>query len=1439
MANLTKEVAFIDTSIDDYQTLLEGLPDTIEVVLIDSSQDGIQQIADWAATHSGYDAIHILSHGSDGQVQLGTASLNNDTLNEYSDALSIIGESLTDDGDILLYGCNVVATDVGVDFINQLSQTTGADIAASDDLTGSSEKSGDWILEGRIGDISTTTMQNSNWKNTLAYTNINFTEHEEGFTEENGYKSRLYDGDNGSQDIADLSLTFLTQVFYDNRYWVIKDLAGQPGLGRYSGGIDTLTVSSNNSARFSLQQFSVYNNGETDLTLTITGYSDRSTNNQSVSTTYTATAGVWTVVNLQDFSKLGSVQIGGPNSTYDDEGYITDPLFFNQFYIERSNEAPTNITLSNTTVTQSGGTNALIGDLSSTDVDSSSFTYTLVSGTGDIDNSSFKIDGSSLQANDASTLNEGSYSVRVQTNDGSETYEKAFTITVVDNIAPTVSASHISLSGGTGTNGAYKIGDTVTVTWDNTASGDNNSDTISSVSVDFSEFGGSSSVVASNSGDTWIATYTIQPGNIKSSTTNVSILVTDNANNKTSTAGTNNVYIDNQVPSAPNLDKSSDSGTSNTDYLTNESTPTISGVVEANDTVSILVAGNKVGTTMADNDGNWSFTFSGAALSEGENSVTIVINDSSGRASNESSILTLTLDTTAPLLDNDHSSVNENDHDNLLTSNSSNLTVQTNDTGVSNSYPTTAVNGESTNIGKPIAGTNGGLFTVNTDGTVSFDPNGDFENLAIGTSDTTSVSITVQDDAGNTSDSTLIVTVNGDNDAPTSSDTTVTLVSSKRYYSFQESNFSFSDIDIGDTLDHITILSLPTVGTLRFQGQAVNANDKIDISNIEDLTFSPSVGSGIGYANFTFNVSDGSNNSTSTYTFTLDVEPRLSTTTPTTTPEQIDGADVTTTEEQDEDGDTIQTVTVTPVSSTREDSDTTTSEADIPLHYANDNTSQVVTTVSLPTGVGVTTRSNTTASTQNKLDNLIALIDDSAEDEEDLNEMENSGNNFLDALTNTENLWVNQIELTSDGTSSTSEAIKITGSSDSMYQEALVIDTRNLPTGTVLDLNDIEFAVIVGTNVTIRGGEGANIVYAGANAQNIVLGAEDDELHGGAGDDVVGSKGGDDLLYGDSGNDTVVGGMGDDTLYGGTGNDVLQGGQSVQGSFSFSLNESGELVTTFTPEDSDLSDVTEFSFTGDWYSQASLLVDGHIQALVFDDAYFANPTHDGLILQATEHYAFLAENTERLQFIATGFQAIYGETADAAVLSALSTLTLSLTELSEAGYQAWFKEQSATLNDAERVAALLSDFLGSLTNDDVEAANSFLAQGNSFAELFQALALSDRAWSHFSEDGELILSAGIVDESALSTDPGNDQLYGGAGDDTLIGGHGNDLLDGGEGTDTAVQQHRLADYQIEQQEDGSLLLSYSDGNYSEVDQLIDIEYVQFSDQLVGIQALIA
>lgn len=112
---------------------------------------------------------------------------------------------------------------------------------------------------------------------------------------------------------------------------------------------------------------------------------------------------------------------------------------------------------------------------------------------------------------------------------------------------PTVSATYISVSGATGTGGDYKIGDTVTASWNNTASGDNNSSTITGVTFDFSQFGGGTAVVASNVGNVWTATYTITAGSIDATGRNVAVTAT-NATGGTTTSGTNNVTVDDIHP---------------------------------------------------------------------------------------------------------------------------------------------------------------------------------------------------------------------------------------------------------------------------------------------------------------------------------------------------------------------------------------------------------------------------------------------------------------------------------------------------------------------------------------------------------------------------------------------------------------------------------------------------------------------------------------------------------------------------------------------------------------------------------------------------------------------------------------------------------------------------------------------------------------------------
>lgn len=98
------------------------------------------------------------------------------------------------------------------------------------------------------------------------------------------------------------------------------------------------------------------------------------------------------------------------------------------------NGTPTDLALSRTTVTVTGGLNAPVGTLSATDPDAGeTFTYTLVVGDGDTDNASFDIDGATLRCDDPATLGVSARSVRIRVTDSANnTREEAFTINVID-----------------------------------------------------------------------------------------------------------------------------------------------------------------------------------------------------------------------------------------------------------------------------------------------------------------------------------------------------------------------------------------------------------------------------------------------------------------------------------------------------------------------------------------------------------------------------------------------------------------------------------------------------------------------------------------------------------------------------------------------------------------------------------------------------------------------------------------------------------------------------------------------------------------------------------------------------------------------------------------------------------------------------------------------
>lgn len=151
--NPSSEIVFISTAVPDYQHLIQGISSDAQVVLVDPEADGVSQISEALASYRDLDAIHIVSHGGKGSLLLGQSQLTAGNLTENAEHLKVWGEALSKEGDILLYGCDVAAGKEGQAFVQQLSEITGADVAASTDATGAETLGGDWDLEEKSGDI--------------------------------------------------------------------------------------------------------------------------------------------------------------------------------------------------------------------------------------------------------------------------------------------------------------------------------------------------------------------------------------------------------------------------------------------------------------------------------------------------------------------------------------------------------------------------------------------------------------------------------------------------------------------------------------------------------------------------------------------------------------------------------------------------------------------------------------------------------------------------------------------------------------------------------------------------------------------------------------------------------------------------------------------------------------------------------------------------------------------------------------------------------------------------------------------------------------------------------------------------------------------------------------------------------------------------------------
>ena len=91
----------------------------------------------------------------------------------------------------------------------------------------------------------------------------------------------------------------------------------------------------------------------------------------------------------------------------------------------------------------------------------------------------------------------------------------------------------------------------------------------------------------------------------------------------------------------------------------------------------------------------------------------------------------------------------------------------------------TEVGGKSANVGKATDGSDGGSFTIDSEGGWTFNPDGDFDDLKAGVTRTTSVEYTASDSKGETDTATVTVTVTGANDGLTANDDAGTTTENK------------------------------------------------------------------------------------------------------------------------------------------------------------------------------------------------------------------------------------------------------------------------------------------------------------------------------------------------------------------------------------------------------------------------------------------------------------------------------------------------------------------------------------------------------------------------------------------------------------------------------------------------------------------------------------
>ncbi len=149
------ELVVIDRAVPDRNAVRQAaIGRGAQVLVLEPEGDGLEQIAGRLVGCRGLAALHVVGHGRDGAITLAGAELDDAAMERRAGSLGRIGAALAPGGALLLYGCDVAASERGRGFVARLAALTGAAVAAAIGPTGAADLGGDWALAHRHGRVA-------------------------------------------------------------------------------------------------------------------------------------------------------------------------------------------------------------------------------------------------------------------------------------------------------------------------------------------------------------------------------------------------------------------------------------------------------------------------------------------------------------------------------------------------------------------------------------------------------------------------------------------------------------------------------------------------------------------------------------------------------------------------------------------------------------------------------------------------------------------------------------------------------------------------------------------------------------------------------------------------------------------------------------------------------------------------------------------------------------------------------------------------------------------------------------------------------------------------------------------------------------------------------------------------------------------------------------